>query len=253
LERGNQALDGFDNLIGVGNRSPWQPAYEGGGVLPSASRPTAPTRQQPLMMQGDPERPQILGMPANQGKGTTPKLKLVAGSPEHKANRWQIYQESNKDNPKALSHEAWSNKYDKNPNMGKPKDSSENSSRPSWQQSEQDVAGNKNQQQSFKDGKEVKYGTKGSVRPESYEPGQSIEAKNYDVQTPAGRSNVARNVSSQVIKRIENLPSGTKQQVIIDIRGQNVSNADLKALKISILEKSGIDDTSILDIVFKKN
>jgi hypothetical protein len=258
----NRALNAADQ-VGYGARvlaselSPNVVTPEGLMVrppMPEAPTPRplipGPQKQQPLRMQGD--TPEGLQKPNVQGNNEPIlKLKLKPGSPEHKANRWQIYQESNKDNPKALSYETWSNKYDNNPNMGKPKVTSEDSNRPSWRQSEQDVAGNENQQYSFKDGEEVKYGTKGSVRPESYEPGQSIEAKNYDVQTPAGRSNVARNVSRQVIKRIENLPSGTKQTVIIDIRGQNVSNAELKALKSSILEKTGIDDSNILDIVFK--
>jgi Bacterial CdiA-CT RNAse A domain len=51
----NQALDGADNLLGIGGRSPWEPAYAGGGQVPSTSRPTTPTRQQPLAMQSNPE------------------------------------------------------------------------------------------------------------------------------------------------------------------------------------------------------
>lgn len=116
-------------------------------------------------------------------------------------------------------------------------------SRPSWRTSELDVgAGLQGQgyrpQTSFKNGVEVPYGTKGSVRPEYYKPGSSIEVKNYNVQTAAGRSSLVRNVSGQATSRATNLPAGTRQDVYIDVRGQAVSRGDLNSMVNSIVTKS---------------
>ena len=77
------------------------------------------------------------------------------------------------------------------------------------------------------DGKEVPYGTKGSVRPDYYKVGSSVDIKNYNVETALGRSNLANNISKQYYQRNAHLPKGTKQSVLIDIRGQFVSDTDL--------------------------
>ena len=75
--------------------------------------------------------------------------------------------------------------------------------RPSWRQSEIDVEKDfpeYNAQKSFKDGKEVPYGEKGSSRPDLYQSGQSIEVKNYIITTSSGRSRLVNNVTKQVEK-----------------------------------------------------
>lgn len=115
--------------------------------------------------------------------------------------------------------------------------------RPSWRTSEVDVGARLQgqgyrAQTSFKNRVEVPYGTKGSVRPEYYKPGSSIEVKNYNVQTPAGRSNLVRNVSGQAKSRATNLPAGTRQEVYIDIRGQTVPRSDLNTMVNNIVTKS---------------
>ncbi len=117
-------------------------------------------------------------------------------------------------------------------------------SRPTWRQSEADV-GNLNPdyeaQKSFLNGKEVPYATSGSSRPDFYKTGSSIEVKNYNVTNSSGRNSLINTVSNQVDKRNINLPSGTKQIIIIDIRGQQVSNDVLRRIRTSILEKSDTD------------
>jgi hypothetical protein len=40
-------------------------------------------------------------------------------------------------------------------------------------------------------------------------------------------------------KRINDLPTDTSQTVIIDVRGQNVSNDVLRGIRDSIIEKTG--------------
>ena len=74
-------------------------------------------------------------------------------------------------------------------------------SRPSWRDSEIEIGKdypNYEAQRSFFNGKEVPYGTKESVRPEYYHNGikHSIEVKNYNIETSAGRNRLINNISS---------------------------------------------------------
>ena len=56
--------------------------------------------------------------------------------------------------------------------------------------------------------------------------------------TSSGRSNLIRNVSKQINKRISDLPEQTKQTVIIDVRGQNVTRDVLRDIKQKINERT---------------
>ena len=125
-------------------------------------------------------------------------------------------------------------------------------SRPTWRQSELDAVADFPEykaQKSFMNGKEVPYGTKGSVRPDYYKSGFSVDIKNYNVASASGRSNLARNIEAQYNQRIENLPDGTQQAVLIDARGQNVSIPELIVLYNDIVQrtKNGVE------ILFKMN
>lgn len=133
---------------------------------------------------------------------------------------------------------------------GKTIESGTETSRPTWRQSELDAAKDfpdYDAQKSFINGEEVPYGTKGSVRPDYYKDGYSVDIKNYNVESASGRSNLARNIEKQYYQRIENLPEGTKQSVMIDIRGQNVTDADLSALYDDIMKRT---DNGV-EILFK--
>ncbi len=91
--------------------------------------------------------------------------------------------------------------------------------RPSCRQSELDAAKEfpeYAEQKSFLNGKEVPYGTKGSVRPDLYKPASSIDVKNYDIGTIEGRNSLARNIAKQYYQRVNNLPAGTQQTVLIE-------------------------------------
>lgn len=128
--------------------------------------------------------------------------------------------------------------------------------RPGWRNSEIDVgadlaARGYKPQRSFLNGKEVPYGTKGSVRPDHHKPGSSVEVKNYDVTTSQGRSSLVNNVSGQAGSRAANLPPGTKQSVVIDVRGQAVSDATLDDIAGRIVTRSG-GVISRSDITFKR-
>ncbi|KDN15964.1 putative HEMAGGLUTININ-RELATED PROTEIN [Snodgrassella communis] len=92
-------------------------------------------------------------------------------------------------------------------------------------------------QVSYKDGKEVPYGTKGSTRPDwCNRTTCSIEVKNYDIGKYA--DNLINNVSKQAIDRIKHLPNGMQQQIVIDVRGQNVPPSARKKITEGIEKKS---------------
>lgn len=90
---------------------------------------------------------------------------------------------------------------------------------------------------------EVPYGTKGSVRPDYYKAGHSVDIKNYDITTPSGRSSLKSNITKQYKQRLEALPPGIKQTVVIDVRGQSITDSILDSLYKDIMKStnSGIE------------
>ncbi|WP_171251982.1 DUF637 domain-containing protein [Acinetobacter baumannii] len=92
-------------------------------------------------------------------------------------------------------------------------------------------------QVSYKTGKEVPYGTSGSVRPD-FCIGSicSVEVKNYNIATNS--SGLISNVSKQAIDRAEHLPKGMRQQVVIDIRGQTVTDKQKAAIVSGVVAKT---------------
>ena len=113
--------------------------------------------------------------------------------------------------------------------------------RPSWRNSEiaaENEFKDYKPQKSFKNGEEVPYGTKGSVRPDLYKNTSSIDVKNYDLSSKRGQTNLINNIVSQYKKRIDNLPTGTKQTVLIDVRGQNIDDDILEKIYNDIYTKT---------------
>ncbi|GLX16244.1 hypothetical protein Pstr01_44830 [Pseudomonas straminea] len=113
--------------------------------------------------------------------------------------------------------------------------------RPTPKQSEIDVGTDLGQgarpQVSYKNGQEVPYGTSGSVRPDwCIGSVCSVEVKNYNIAT--NQQGLISNVSKQALQRAENLPQGMQQQVVIDIRGQAVTDAQKNAVIKGIVQKS---------------
>ncbi|EPD1697644.1 hemagglutinin repeat-containing protein, partial [Escherichia coli] len=122
--------------------------------------------------------------------------------------------------------------------------------RPSHRQSEKDVGKDLGagwrEQVSYKDGKEVPYGTKGSTRPDWCNGNTcGIEVKNYNIATNI--NGLINNVSKQAIHRAENLPAGMQQRIIIDVRGQIVTPNQERTIIKGIVERSNgvIAPTSI--------
>ncbi|CNH99868.1 DUF637 domain-containing protein [Yersinia bercovieri] len=126
-------------------------------------------------------------------------------------------------------------------------------SRPDHRQSEVDIGKDLGdgwrEQVSFKDGQEVPYGTKGSVRPDwCYGNVCSIEVKNYNIAT--NKNGLINNVVTQAIERKKNLPSGMRQEVVIDVRGQVVTAKQQAEIRRGIVEKSN-GAISISSVRFK--
>ena len=123
--------------------------------------------------------------------------------------------------------------------------------RPSWKASENEVGKifeGYTDQVAFKDRREVSRYTKGSTRPDFYTEGHGIEVKNYDVSTKSRRTNLVNTIVKQVNDRVAHLPEGTKQTIIIDIRGQTVSNDILREIRAEISKKAN----TLPEIVFIK-
>ncbi|MDU9407341.1 hypothetical protein RTH74_06995 [Pseudomonas sp. zfem001] len=113
--------------------------------------------------------------------------------------------------------------------------------RPTPKQSEIDIGtelgSGARPQVSYKNGQEVPYGTAGSVRPDwCIGSVCSVEVKNYKIAT--NQQGLINNVSKQALQRAENLPQGMQQQVVIDIRGQVVTDAQKNAVIKGIVQKS---------------
>ena len=116
-------------------------------------------------------------------------------------------------------------------------------SRPSWRQSElddaRDLAPDFEPQVAFKNGQEVSSTTRDSVRPDGVSKDRrsaSFETKNYDINTNS--DGLVGRVVEQVLERAQHLPSGMQQNINIDVRGQQVSEEQLKDVARRIVERS---------------
>jgi len=122
------------------------------------------------------------------------------------------------------------------------------STRPTWQQSEQDIVTPEYEQQvGFKNGKVVNTKSKGSVRPEGYRLGFSLEVKNYNLTTERGVKSMLKNVVGQIRQRQSNLPKNTVQNVVLDVRGQDLSTKQMMDVKSRLATQAG----SNVNISFK--
>lgn len=119
--------------------------------------------------------------------------------------------------------------------------------RPTWRDSETDalIGTDYEPQVSFKNGRVVASGRRGSVRPEGYRPGSSIEVKNFDITSKSGRYNLYKNVTKQVLSRATNLPKGTVQTIIIDVRGQKVNQGLLNSTRNKLQTLTGSKNINI--------
>lgn len=128
-------------------------------------------------------------------------------------------------------------------------------SRPSPRQSEIDIGDEYGwpAQQSYKEGRPTTYGNEGSVRPDLSNSTYNIhlDIKNYDLSSSSNRANLYNTVGQQARERAQNLPSGSHQGIVIDIRGQNIDPAVLNRIPTNIeTATDGIIPSS--SVVFKQ-
>lgn len=88
------------------------------------------------------------------------------------------------------------------------------------------------QNQTFLNGKKTTRNAQGSVSPTLYKEGSCIDVKCYNIQSESGRRQLVREVGMRSEKMKKNLPTGTKQTIIIDVRGRSISNKDFRKLYI---------------------
>lgn len=93
-------------------------------------------------------------------------------------------------------------------------------------------------QGSYRGGYPVSRGAQGSVRPDIQFSTWHVESKRYLLSRPGGENDLIRDLYGQYAKRLENLPYDTRfQGIVVDLRGQGVSAADLQRLRQRIYEE----------------
>ena len=97
---------------------------------------------------------------------------------------------------------------------------------PTWQESERNVAEafHGESQVSYLNGEPVPYGTPGATRPdvlvmEGDNP-IAIEVKNYTLDNPSSLNALKTELKRQIGQRVEELPSGFNQEVVLDVTGR---------------------------------
>ena len=111
-------------------------------------------------------------------------------------------------------------------------------------------------QKSYKNGKEVPYGTPGSSRPdlvaEDPETGNliAIEVKNYDLSNENNIKSLCEKLKDQVEARNNNMPEGTEQKIILDLRGQDLTEEQIDEVVIEIKDSlSDVYDDIPVEII----
>lgn len=85
------------------------------------------------------------------------------------------------------------------------------------------------EQVSFLGGQEVPMSTPGATRPDVVVRNadgtvRAIEVKNYNLAQSSNRSTLLHELERQVADRINNLPAGSTQEIVLDVRGRGFSN-----------------------------
>lgn len=84
------------------------------------------------------------------------------------------------------------------------------------------------EQISYLDGVEVSSAPKGATRPDVVVKNadgsiKAIEVKNYNLASSNSRSELYRELERQVTSRANNLPAGSTQEIVLDVRGRGFS------------------------------
>ena len=97
-------------------------------------------------------------------------------------------------------------------------------------------------QVSYLDGKKVGSSVKGATRPDVVVQNadgtvKAIEVKNYNLESAASRSGLLSELERQVTERTINLPTGSTQEIVLDVRGRGYSNKLINDVVASIKER----------------
>jgi len=98
---------------------------------------------------------------------------------------------------------------------------------------------NSTEQVSFLNGKEVPMNTPGSTRPDVVVKNadgtvRAIEVKNYNLAQSSNRSTMLSELERQVTSRASNLPAGSTQEIVLDVRGRSFSDELIESTTTAI-------------------
>jgi hypothetical protein len=65
-----------------------------------------------------------------------------------------------------------------------------------------------------------------------------VDVKDYEIETIEGQTRLVKNVVRQMSKRAANLPKGSRQGLVIDARGQTVTQNQMASLRARIVRVS---------------
>lgn len=93
---------------------------------------------------------------------------------------------------------------------------------------------NSTEQMSFLNGKEVPMNTPGATRPDVVVQNpngtvRAIEVKNYNLAQSSNRHTLYTELERQVTSRMANLPTGSTQEIVLDVRGRGFSDELIEA------------------------
>lgn len=96
------------------------------------------------------------------------------------------------------------------------------------------------EQLSYLNGEQVPIGTPNATRPdivrETKNGLEAIEVKNYNLANPNNRNTLYSEVKRQVAARVENMPEGTLQRIVLDTKGRDFSKDIINLVKNGLQE-----------------
>lgn len=111
------------------------------------------------------------------------------------------------------------------------------------------------EQVSFLNGKEVPMSTQYATRPDvvRYNNGvlEAIEVKNYNLASKSSRSCLYQELQRQVTDRVANLPQGSTQRIVLDVKGRGFSDDLIQSVINNIRVKlDGIYPNIPIDVLY---
>ena len=110
-------------------------------------------------------------------------------------------------------------------------------------------------QVSYLNGKEVSSNVYGATRPDLVRNVngklEAIEVKNYNLDSYLSREGLYKELNRQVTNRVENLPAGSTQRIVLDVQGRNYSKSRIKEVIKGIQEACSSSYSNIpVDVMY---